>query len=129
MWIKVSDAERESYIANKTDIDYIYLDGKHYYNPANFKLTAHVKNLVDDSKRDITSKNNLMANLSKIPNANKFIMPQYELDLYILHTVCTGIESSAQCNATGVTHNSRFPFSLDGKAIQQKENKKGLKIQ
>ena len=86
LWKKVSDAERAIYIANKTPIDYIYLDGKHYYNPANFKLTAHVKNLVDDSKRDITSKNNLMANLSKIPNANKFIMPQYELDLYILHT-------------------------------------------
>lgn len=86
LWKKVSDTERAIYIANKTPIDYIYLDGKHYYNPANFKLTAHVKNLVDDSKRDITSKNNLMANLSKIPNANKFIMPQYELDLYILHT-------------------------------------------
>ena len=46
-----------------------------------------------------------------------------------IHTVCTGIESSAQCNATGVTHNSRFPFSLDGFAIQQKENKKGVSLE
>ena len=37
-------------------------------------------------------------------------------------TVCTGTESPAQCNATGVTHNSRLPFSLDGFAIKQKEN-------
>jgi predicted ATP-grasp superfamily ATP-dependent carboligase len=86
LWTKVSDSERASYIANKTPIDYIYLDGKHYYNPANFKLIGNVKNLVDDSKRDITAKNNLMTNLAKIPNARKYLMPQYELDLYMLHT-------------------------------------------
>jgi hypothetical protein len=86
LWKKVSDTERAIYIANKTPIDYIYLDGKHYYNPANFKLTSHVKNLVDDGKKVITSKNNLMVNLSKIPSARKFIMPQIELDLYKLHT-------------------------------------------
>jgi hypothetical protein len=85
-WKKVSTTELTSYIANKTPIDYIYLDGKHYYNPINFKLTAHVKNLVGDEKRTITSKNKLMDNLSKLPAARKFIMPQLEIDLYKLYT-------------------------------------------
>lgn len=89
LWKKVSDTERKSYISNKIQIDYIYLDGKHYYNPANFKLIAHVKNLVDDGKKAITSKNNLMTNLAKIPAAAKFIMPQIELDLHAINTSST----------------------------------------
>ena len=32
--------------------------------------------------------------------------------MIVTDTVCTGIESSAQCNATGVTPILRLPFSL-----------------
>lgn len=84
-WQPVNDADRDYYVKNKIPVDYIYLDGKHYYNPANYKLKANLKNIVDDSKKSITSKNNLMANLAKIPAAAKFIMPQIELDLHTIN--------------------------------------------
>jgi hypothetical protein len=81
IWIKVNDSDRPRYIAKNIPIDYIYLDGKYYWDPSNFKLTANIKNLVDEKKRSITSKNALMDNLSKIEDALKFIMPQLSVDL------------------------------------------------
>ena len=52
-------------------------------------------------------------------------MSLFNLDTQ-LHTVCTGIESSAQCNATGVTPILHIPFSL---ATPAKREPVALKVQ
>jgi hypothetical protein len=80
-WVKVRDSDRAEYKTGHKPIDYIYLDGKYYYDKANYGLPAIVKNIVGDEKREITLKNNLMINLAKLTEARKYIMPQLELDL------------------------------------------------
>lgn len=80
-WIKIRDEDRAEYKAQNKAIDYIYLDGKYYSDKENYGLKAIVKNIVGDEKREITLKNNLMTNLTHIPEAHKYIMPQLELDL------------------------------------------------
>jgi hypothetical protein len=80
-WQKITPAVIPKYIQSGKPIDYIYLDGKHYWDPKNFKLKSIVKNLVNEEKRSITAKNELMTNLTKIPAARKFIMPQLDIDL------------------------------------------------
>ncbi len=80
-WIKVHDDDRAKYKAENKPIDYIYLDGKYYSDKENYGLRSVVKNIVGDEKREITLKHNLISNLAKIPEARKYIMQQFELDL------------------------------------------------
>ena len=80
-WIKVRDADRAEYKSQHKPIDYIYLDGKYYSDKENYGLHAMVKNIVGDEKREITLKHNLISNLAKLKEAQKYIMPQFELDL------------------------------------------------
>lgn len=80
-WVKVRDEDCAEYKSQHKPIDYIYLDGKYYYDKTNYGLPAKVKNIVGDEKREITLKNNLMTNLAKLTEARKYIMPQLELDL------------------------------------------------
>jgi hypothetical protein len=76
-WHKVTDDELQNY----EQIDFIYLDGLNYLKKEYFSLKSNLKNNVDDNKRSIGYKNNLMKNLEKIPEASKFLMKQYEIDL------------------------------------------------
>lgn len=83
-WQKILDAEIDDYKKTGRYIDFIYLDGMNYINPRYYSLNANLKNAVDDTKRMVSLKNNLMANLAKIPNGRRFIMPQIELDIFKL---------------------------------------------
>ncbi len=77
-WHKVTDSELKKYPV----IDFIYLDGMNYLKPQYYSLKSNLKNIVNDDKRSIGFKNELMKNLQKIPKAEKFLMPQYEIDLF-----------------------------------------------
>jgi hypothetical protein len=100
----------------KGPIDFIYLDELFYTNPRYYSFPAKLKNTVNDDKRQISFKHNLVRNLLGDANGSKYVMPQYELDLYTIQkeNVCTGIESPAQCNATGVTH----PVNVSGILVE-----------
>lgn len=74
-WQKVSTGDLDK------PVDFVYLDGMNFINPKYYNIKCKLKNAVDDSKRMISLKHNLMDNLAKIPAAKKFIMPQITLDL------------------------------------------------
>lgn len=79
-WIKVYDRDLPKYKMNA--IDFIYLDGLNYLKPQYYSLRSNLKNIVNDGKRVISFKNNLIRNLSQIPDARQFVLPQVEIDLY-----------------------------------------------
>ena len=81
-WIKVQDSDIPRLIREKRRIDFIYLDGLSYLKPLYYSLTSNLKNIVNDGKRVISFKNNLMSNLSVIPGAKQFLMPQIDIDLF-----------------------------------------------
>lgn len=79
-WIKVNDRDLPQY-RNKP-IDFIYLDGMNYLKPQYYSLRSNLKNIVNDGKRVISFKNNLLKNLAEIPHAREFVLPQVEIDLH-----------------------------------------------
>lgn len=82
-WVKVHDKDIKAYQNARKRIDFIYIDGKYYLSPLYYSLISNLKNIVNDGKRIISFKNNLIANLSKIPEARQFIMPQVDVDLHV----------------------------------------------
>ena len=78
-WHKITDQELHKYTSKP--IDFIYLDGMNYLKPEYYSLKSNLKNIVDDGKRVISFKNNLMKHLALQPAAQKFILPQIEVDL------------------------------------------------
>ena len=82
-WIKVYDKDLAEYIKQNKRIDFIYIDGMNYLKSTYYALTSNLKNIVNDGKRVISFKNNLMRNLSEISNARQFLMPQVDIDLYV----------------------------------------------
>ena len=68
----------------KKPIDFVYLDELFYTDPRYYLLPAMLKNTVNDDKRNISLKHNLVRNLLSDPIGRKYVMPQYELDLYKL---------------------------------------------
>ena len=79
-WIKVYDRDLHRYKTDK--IDFIYLDGMNYLKPQYYSLRSNLKNIVNDGKRVISFKNNLIKTLGEIPGARQFVLPQVEIDLY-----------------------------------------------
>lgn len=68
----------------KKAIDFVYLDELFYTNPRYYSLPAKLKNTVNDDKRQISFKHNLVRNLLGDANGSKYVMPQYEIDLYTI---------------------------------------------
>lgn len=68
----------------KKEIDFVYLDELFYTNPRYYSLHAKLKNAVNDDKRQISFKHNLVRNLLGDSKGSKYVMPQYELDLYTM---------------------------------------------
>jgi hypothetical protein len=62
-WKKLTDTDLP-----KKHIDFVYLDDLYYINPKYYSLHATVKNTVNDDKRVIAFKNNLIKNFASHPN-------------------------------------------------------------
>ena len=67
---------------HKQIIDFIYLDELYYTDKNYYMLQSQLKNTVNDDKRQITLKHNLIRNLLGDKIGKQYVMPQYELDLF-----------------------------------------------
>jgi hypothetical protein len=67
---------------HKQMIDFIYLDELYYTDKTYYMIQSLLKNTVNDDKREITLKHNLIRNLLHDKIGKQYVMPQYELDLF-----------------------------------------------
>ena len=73
-WVKYDPTRHQK-------LDFFYIDGLHIADQNLFGFNSELKNLIGDSKKMVTVKNNLYTNLSKIPGANRFLPWTYEFDI------------------------------------------------
>lgn len=73
-WVKYDPTRHQK-------LDFFYIDGLHIADQSLFGINSELKNLIGDTKKMVTVKNNLYTNLSKIPGANRFLPWTLEFDI------------------------------------------------
>ena len=82
-WIKVDDHDLfKNNTSSTMPIDFVWLDSKKYRQDSKYnKLLVGLTNFVNQSRSSITRKDNLMTNLNKIAGAEKYIIPQLNINI------------------------------------------------
>ena len=73
-WVPYDPARHEK-------LDFFYIDGLHIADRSLFGIKSELKNLIGDSKKMVTVKNNLYTNLSKIQGSKRFLPWTHQFDI------------------------------------------------